>query len=277
MFNGIEASEKHVLAGSFDQLFCYVNIERDEGENMKNWKISKRLQTIAELIPDHVKVADIGGDHAFLLIQLAKEGRLLRGIVGEVNRGPFENAKRNIRQMGVQDVVDVRLGDGLSVFDQDEVDYLVLAGMGGSLIVDILERGKAKLKPIQGMVLQPNLNAKCVRAWLQKNHWRLVEETIVEEANHLYEILLAKPGEDPALYQDSFIQEELLLEIGPLLWKQKHPLLLKKLTEAFQRKVAVVQQLSQGTTSAAKQKWMVEQKKMKEFERVIQCLSKVMS
>src|SRR5690606_34430747 len=120
------------------------------GENMNNWRRSKRLKTIADLIPDQSIVADIGGDHAFLLIYMAQDGRLARGIVGELNRGPYENAKRNIQRMGVQDLIDVRLGDGLSVVKQGEIDYLVLAGMGGSLIVNILERGKEKLTQVKG-------------------------------------------------------------------------------------------------------------------------------
>lgn len=242
---------------------------------MNNWKRSKRLQAIANFIPDQSRVADIGGDHAFLLIQLAKEERLLRGIVGEVNRGPYENAKRNVQQMGVDHLIDVRLGDGLSVLEQGEFDFLVLAGMGGSLIINILEQGKEKLEAIQGMVLQPNIHAKGVRAWLHKNHWRLSDETIVEEAGHLYEILVATPGSDPTLYQDEKLDKELLLEIGPLLWKQQHPLLAKKLTELHQHKKAVVEQLSRGVTSAARQKWAAEQKSLQALERVRKCLSKV--
>lgn len=242
---------------------------------MRTWRGSKRLQTIANLIPDHSKVADIGGDHAFLLIHLAKEERLSHGIVGEVNQGPYENAKRNIQRMGVQHLIDVRLGDGLSVLNQDEFDFLVISGMGGSLIATILEQGKGKLDQVKGMVLQPNINAKIVRAWLEKHQWQLTKETIVEEGDHLYEIIVAIPGKNPALYRDSFVSEEGLLEVGPLLWKQKHPLLKKKLTEELRRKEAMMQQLKQGNTVSAKKKWNSESKKVKELKRVITCLSKV--
>jgi len=241
---------------------------------MNNWRRSKRLKTIADLIPDQSIVADIGGDHAFLLIYMAQDGRLARGIVGELNRGPYENAKRNIQRMGVQDLIDVRLGDGLSVVKQGEIDYLVLAGMGGSLIVNILERGKEKLTQVKGMVLQPNLNAKRVRAWLQRNNWYLTKETIVEEAGHLYEVMVAEPGKKSTLYQDAMLDEELLLEVGPLLWKEKHPLLPKKLAAALARKAEVVKQLGRGTTDAAKKKWAIERKKLKDLERVMKCLSK---
>lgn len=242
---------------------------------MRNWKLSKRLQTIAHFIPDNSKVADIGGDHALLLIQLAKEGRLRHGIVGEINRGPYENAKQNIHRMGVQDVIDVRLGDGLSVLSREEFDFLVISGMGGSLMTTILEQGKEKLDQKKGMVLQPNTNAKRVRAWLEDRHWQLVHETIVEEGEHLYEILVAVPGKNPTLYQDSLLRKEVLFEIGPFLWKQKHPLLKRKLKEELLRKETIVQQLKKGTTASAKEKWRAESEKIKELKRVIQCLSEV--
>lgn len=242
---------------------------------MEIWKRSKRLQAIAALIPDNQRVADIGGDHAFLLINLAKEGRLAYGIVGEVNKGPYENAKRNVKKMGVQHLIDVRLGDGLSVFRQGEVDFLVMSGMGGSLITNILEQGKAKLSHIKGMVLQPNVNAKSVRSWLKNHRWQLVKETIVEEAGHRYEVLVSAPGTNPELYRDELVSEELLLEIGPLLWKEKHPLLAHRLVEELRRKKAMLKQLEKGSTETAQKKWNVEHKKIRELERVIKWLSKV--
>lgn len=242
---------------------------------MEIWKRSKRLQAIAALIPDNQRVADIGGDHAFLLISLAKEGRLAYGIVGEVNKGPYENAKRNVKKMGVQHLIDVRLGDGLSVLRQGEVDFLVMSGMGGSLITNILEQGKAKLSQIKGMVLQPNVNAKSVRSWLRNHDWQLIKETIVEEAGHRYEVLVSAPGTNPELYRDELVSEELLLEIGPLLWKEKHPLLAHRLVEELRRKKAMLKQLEKGSTETAQKKWNVEHKKIRELERVIKWLSKV--
>lgn len=240
---------------------------------MLELKLSQRLKTIADLIPSDSKVADIGGDHAYLMIQLAQERRLKRGIVGEINKGPFLNACRNVKRMGYQSLIDVRLGDGLSVVEVMEFDVLVISGMGGTLIKNILEKGRKKLSGVQKMVLQPNIGTHHVRGWLDQQGWQLTDEALVEEEGVLYEILVASPGKEMHLYQDSFIPSEFLYEIGPLLWKQRHPLLIKKLKNELQRKEKMIGQLQLGVTGEAKKKWKQEKEKVEIWKRVIQCLS----
>src|SRR5699024_3765634 len=119
-------------------------------------RISDRLSAVARLIPPGRIVADIGSDHAQLLVHLAEHQVLDRGIAGEVNRGPYENAADRVRESGWSDRIDVRLGDGLKVLRPGEADVVVLAGMGGSLIASILSRGKEKLDATTQLVLQPN-------------------------------------------------------------------------------------------------------------------------
>jgi tRNA (adenine22-N1)-methyltransferase len=236
------------------------------------WQISKRLQTLAEFVPDRIRVADIGGDHAFLLLHLAKQKRLKKGIVGEINRGPFENAKNRVRLMGYEEVIEVRLGDGLSVLEEGEVDAVVIAGMCGSLIANILEEGKEKLTRVRRLILQPNIGAYRVREWLRQNHFRIVAETIVEEAGILYEIIVAEPGEEDA-YGRSGLPSSLLLEIGPVLWREKHPLLHRKVAEELAAKEKVYQQLAKGKSEEA----VIRRKKLadelEQWRKVFTCLS----
>lgn len=244
---------------------------------MSSWRLSKRLQAIADFIPDHTRIADIGGDHAFLLIHLAQEGRLAYGIVGEVNQGPYENALNNVQNAGVESQIDVRFGNGLSVIRPREVEFLVLSGMGGALITEILDKGKEKLGHMKGMILQPNIHTAGVRIWLEKHQWQLITETIIHDGDHLYEILVAKPGKNQELYQDEMIRKEILFEIGPLLWKHKHPLLAKRISEEIQRKKSMIKQLEKGKTHTAVEKRRIESDKIVELERVIKWLSKAMS
>jgi tRNA (adenine22-N1)-methyltransferase len=236
------------------------------------WQISKRLQTLADYVPDQARVADIGGDHAFLLLHLAKQRRLKSGIVGEINRGPFENAKNRVRFMGYEELIEVRLGDGLSVLKAGEVDAVVLAGMGGSLIAKILEEGKEKLTRIQRLILQPNIGAARVRAWLSQNHFRIVAETIVEEADILYEIIVAEPGEEEA-YAKSDLPCSLLLELGPVLWREKHPLLRRKMAQEIQAKERVYKQLAQGKSEDALIRRQKLADELEKWRKVFKCLS----
>jgi tRNA (adenine22-N1)-methyltransferase len=237
-----------------------------------SWQISQRLQTIAGYIPDQMRVADIGGDHAFLLLHVAKQGRLQKGIVGEVNRGPYENARDRVKQMGFSSLIDVRMGDGLSEVEPGEVDVVVIAGMGGALIARILDEGKDKLASVKRLVLQPNIGASRVREWLKEHRFQIIDETIVEDAEILYEIIVAEPGDGDAIYRHEKLNPQQLLEIGPILWRKKHPLLKKKLLEEWNGKQKIIKQLERAVSEEARLRKLEVEKEIKEWEKVIACL-----
>ncbi|SFJ08252.1 tRNA (adenine(22)-N(1))-methyltransferase [Thermoflavimicrobium dichotomicum] len=236
-------------------------------------ELSKRLREVASYIPDHAKVADIGADHAFLLLYVAEQGRLHKGIVGELNKGPFENARRQIQRMGYTSIIDARMGDGLSVLELGEVDVIVLAGMGGTLMTEILEAGKSKLDGVKRLILQPNVGGHRVRKWLYENQWHLVDETLVEEAGILYEIIVAEPGDLPGQYDDDQLTKQELLAVGPILWRKKHPLLKRKCTEEWLSRKRILEQLASGKTEQAKRKQLEMEKEYLSWERVKTCLS----
>ncbi|WP_243648685.1 tRNA (adenine(22)-N(1))-methyltransferase [Hazenella coriacea] len=244
-----------------------------KSSNLELGDLSQRLLTIAQYVPDKKKVADIGADHALLFIHLAKQGRLQKGIVGELNRGPFENAQDRIRRMGLSSFIEVRKGDGLAVLQQGEVEVVVIAGMGGALISQILDEGKEKLSRVERLILQPNIGGKRVRQWLFEHQFTVVEETIVEEAGLFYEIIVAEPGENNSIYEQPLLTQEQLMEIGPILWQKKHSLLRKKLVEDLKGKKNVLKQLEKGRTMEAKRRKQEIEEEMKLWEKVIAWLS----
>lgn len=188
-------------------------------------KLSERLTTVANYIPNDSILADIGSDHAYLPIYAIQNGIIKKAIAGEVAEGPFRAAQTSVREAGLTDLIEIRKGDGLEVIhDIDHVDCITIAGMGGSLITSILENGKDKLKYPRRLVLQPNLAAVSIRKWLHENEWRLVEETIMEEDGHIYEILVADKGHSHDAYQD--LGKELLF--GPFLLREKSMVFKKK-------------------------------------------------
>lgn len=235
--------------------------------------LSKRLLKLTEWIPFAARVADIGGDHARLLIHQAKAGGLSHGIVGELNRGPFENARRTIRKEKVENIVEVRLGDGLSVLKPDEVDVIVIAGMGGALIRQILKEGKEKLQGVKRLILQPNIGGHNVRMWLKENGFCLVDETLVEDAGILYEALVAEPGEE-MIYDEMSqeLSETTLMEVGPLLLKNQHPLLKRKVMQEWKSKQKVFRALKNGKSETAVNKREKLAEQLKEWEKVKRCL-----
>lgn len=235
-------------------------------------ELSKRLATIASYIPEKKRVADIGGDHAWLLISLALSGKLRHGIVGELNQGPYNNAQQRVQAYGCTTLIDVRLGDGLTVCQADEIDVVVIAGMGGNLIRHILHTGQEKLANVERLVLQPNVASRAVRLWLRENKWHLVAETLVAEQGIIYEVMVAERGVDWSDVEGNHFSD-LLMEIGPLLWKQRHPLLISRLQTERDKKKHVCNQLAHSQQSEAINKLEQLQQEIQEWERMIIWLS----
>ncbi|MDR7867234.1 MAG: class I SAM-dependent methyltransferase [Sporomusaceae bacterium] len=181
-------------------------------------KLSKRLATIAALVPPGSRLADIGTDHAYLPVYLVSEGIVPSAVAGEVNQGPFRAAGEALARVGLTDRIDLRFGDGLAVLAPGEVDTAVIAGMGGPTIVEILDARPEVTASLSCLVLQPMLGGGVVRRWLASAGWHIVAEALVEEDGRLYEVIAAAPGAAEEY-------EEILLDIGPLLWARRHPLL----------------------------------------------------
>jgi tRNA (adenine22-N1)-methyltransferase len=180
------------------------------------------LARIASFVPDGVKMADIGSDHAYLPIYLVQRGQAVHAVAGELNEGPFLGAERNVRSFGLQDRISVRRGNGLAVIEPGEVDAITVSGMGGGTIREILSAGEAKLKGVSRLVLSPQGDGDSLRAWLIGHGWKIVEEDMIAEDGKIYEIIVAERGE-------MTIDDPIKLEFGPLLLEQKHPLILKRI------------------------------------------------
>lgn len=191
-------------------------------------KLSKRLQRIADFVPPASKLADIGSDHALLPVYLVSEGKCISAIAGELNAGPYESASMQVMKNQLQSTVSVRRGDGLSVIRPGEADTVTIAGMGGGLIVDILQAGEVQLADIHTLILQPNVAEDHVRKWLDDHGWVLIDEDLVVDDEITYTILLAQRGSEAhAGYRDIYlprklacglsVDKELLLKFGPYL------------------------------------------------------------
>lgn len=192
---------------------------------MNTEKLSLRLQTVVNYIPEGSRLADIGSDHAYLPCYAVQRGIVPSAIAGEVTKGPYLSAVKQVKQTELTDKISVRLGDGLDVIKQDEVDAITICGMGGTLISAILERGKDKLTNVRRLILQPNIGSKAVRKWLLENHWALINEEILIEDEKIYEILAAEQGDPAEGYGED---REAGLLLGPYLKKEQN--------EAFKQK-----------------------------------------
>ncbi|EEW53341.1 hypothetical protein HMPREF0494_1485 [Limosilactobacillus antri DSM 16041] len=206
--------------------------------NVDAQHLSKRLALVASFVPQGARLADIGSDHAYLPAALALAGKIKLAVAGEVVAGPYQNMVNEIQQNGLDGQIIPRLADGLAaVHPEDHVDTVVIAGMGGTLIADILERGQEQLAGVQRLILQPNVGEARLRAWLQAHRYQIMAERLLEEDGHIYEIIVAEPSLVPFRYSDYE------LEFGPLLLEEKGPVFTQKWRDYIQRQTAVLRQI----------------------------------
>ena len=176
--------------------------------------LGDRLQAVADFVPQGSRVADIGTDHGYLAVELVKSGKAKFVVASDKNTGPYEAAVRTVRENGLADnVISVRLGDGLKSLRPGEVDTVCIAGMGGALMVEILEGSPDVVETLDTLILQPQSAAPELRRWIY-----IEDESLVLDDGRIYEIIMAKRGRRK-------MPEQLMLEIGPVLWQKKPPLL----------------------------------------------------
>lgn len=185
--------------------------------------MSNRLTTIAKFIPPYQKIADIGCDHGYLIIEAFKQGITYAQAIDN-KEGPLKQAINNLKTF--QDKVEFILSDGISKINAD-TEVVIIAGMGGSLIVDILRANPEKLASVKRLILQPNRNIKEVRKFLNLIGFKIAYETIIEEEGIYYEIIVCDKGLD--------CYNETELEFGPYLLKEKSPVFLKKWTNVIKK------------------------------------------
>jgi len=157
-------------------------------------KLSDRLQLIADEIHCGETMADIGTDHGFLPLYLLDIGKCPKVIMADISSGSLQKAEENCKLYDPERDYDLRLGNGIDVLEDGEVDVVAIAGMGGNLIADILEWNLAKSRSIKRYILQPRRHVGRLRHWLACNGFKIVKESLVEEGKFICEILTVESG-----------------------------------------------------------------------------------
>ncbi|WP_353096064.1 class I SAM-dependent methyltransferase [Tissierella praeacuta] len=224
-------------------------------------KLSERLLAIANLVPKNSIVADIGTDHGYIPTYLI-ENKISKKVIGtDISKGSLDKIIEYVKELGFEDKVDTRLGDGLDVIKPYEVDTLIIAGMGGLLIRDILEKHKKTSDTIIDFILQPMVASKELRQYLIENNFEIIKEELVKEDNKYYEIIHAQKGK-------YFLEKEIYYEISPILIKDKHPLL----KEFVESKIISAKKIAKGLegmeTDKSKERYMELNKIIKDYEEV---------
>lgn len=227
-------------------------------------KLSQRLSAIAGIIPQGFVAADIGTDHGYLPAYLVMAGISPSAIATDAKEQPLASAANLISLLAIEKKVDLRLGDGLSVLEPGEAEALVIAGMGASTMIKILEETPQVLEKIRRLILQPMRGTSKIRTWLVKHGWEIRDEELVYEDNIFYEIIAAEPGSSVLSIEE--------VENGPALLKKRHPLLKKFIEEKIKTLEAIYISLGKSTNSKAEEQKQDIKEKIYTLERVIACL-----
>ncbi|MBR1628753.1 MAG: SAM-dependent methyltransferase [Lachnospiraceae bacterium] len=191
-------------------------------------RLSQRLSAVAEFVSPGMRLCDVGCDHAHLCIQLVKEGWVPAAIAVDVGEGPLRIARENIRNADLSNLVETRISNGLSAVQKGEAESIVLAGMGGRLISELLSKGADVALAAREWVLQPQSDVDIVRRLIRESGFRIWDEALVLERGKYYPIIKAVAGSEEGMeaVEDRF---------GPVLLQRRHPLLLQYLARETQR------------------------------------------
>lgn len=211
-------------------------------------KLSNRLETIANMVPEHTKngcVADVGTDHGFVPVWLLREHRAARAIAMDVRKGPLARAKAHIEQYGLSDRIETRLSDGLEKLMPGEADTVVIAGMGGELMLRILQDGAHVRASVKSWVLSPQSEFSAFRHGLETLGLVIRTETMLEEDGKYYTVMLAEAGK-------MHYEHEYEYRYGKALIDERSAVLLKFLKKEKSQYEQIIAQLKTQTSDGAK-------------------------
>ena len=208
------------------------------------------MLAIANLVDNSKVLADVGCDHAYISINLLEKGKVERIIASDLREGPLNIARDNIRLYGFEDRIETRLCAGLCGYEAGEVDTILISGMGGMLVKEILSESIDVVKRADTLILEPQSDLRVVRAYLKDIGFEIIDEDMLNEGGKYYQIIKAvKSKERMEVCEDIGAMAE--NEFGPILIKKKHPVLLEFLKKRKNHYERLLQNKSFLTSQSA--------------------------
>lgn len=210
-------------------------------EQVRVPRLSERLQAIVSMVSKGNRVCDVGCDHGFVSIYLVAKDISPYVIAMDVRTGPLSMAEEHVKEYHVENYIETRLSDGLAKYAAGEADSLIVAGMGGPLMLKILENYPEKTGSFQELILQPQSDIPEFRVQIRSMGYEVVEEKMILEDGKYYPMMRAIPASkklEP--------YSELEAMYGPLLLKEKHPVLEEFLSHEKQVVEKILNQLNEN-------------------------------
>lgn len=217
-------------------------------------RLSQRLRALAAMVTRGNRLADIGTDHALIPVSLLIEGKIPYAYACDIGAGPLERAAAHIRAYGLEGRTALRQADGLRGIESGEADTVLIAGMGGELMIRILKDGAALRDSVKEWIFSPHTEWEQFRHYLRENGFQLIEEHLLCEEGKDYLLLKAIPGNGEIPYREaeyagiSGIAAE---RFGPLLLKKRDEMVLRLMQRELKKERALKEQLSRNPSERA--------------------------
>ena len=189
-------------------------------------RLSKRLKAITEFISDNSNIIDIGCDHALLDIYIYQNYKNVKIIASDIHGGAIKMATRNLKRYELEDKIELRLGDGLSVVDKNEIDTIIISGMGYYSIEKILSDTE-KLENVEKIILQSNTDIVKLRKSIIKLGYKISREKLVKEKDIIYTVIEFIRGKEKYSYDELYFGPKLLENKDELIHEYYNKKLLK--------------------------------------------------
>lgn len=201
-----------------------------------------RLECIKNMVSKCNVAADIGTDHGYVAEMLLKDNICHKIIATDLNEGPLNRAIEHLTSLDLNSKCDFRLGSGLTILSENEADVIIIAGMGGELIAEIIETSKNIAHKARELILQPMTTGDKLRQYLYENGFKIIDENIVKEFHHYYFIIKAVPGKEE-------VKDEIYYDISKIVLDKKDPLMYEYLNKILIVNENIIKSIEKNTSS----------------------------
>ncbi|WP_244990390.1 tRNA (adenine(22)-N(1))-methyltransferase [Clostridium algidicarnis] len=229
----------------------------------KDMELSNRLNKLINLCDKCNTIADIGTDHGYIPINLIERDICNFSIASDINSHPVERAKVNVKSYGLEKKIKCKKGSGLNTIKDEKVQGVIIAGMGGNLIKEILIENLSIVKSLQYLVLQPTQNAEVLRKYLYNNNFEILDEEMCIDEGIYYEFFKIRYGG-----KGFRTNEDIYYNVSPLLIDKNHPLIKDYIISKIQELEKILLYLNGDTANAIARKLFLEDFKIK-LERLL--------
>ena len=197
-------------------------------------------------------LADIGTDHGYVPISLVQRKKIKKAIAMDVNKGPLKRAEEHIREAQLEEYIETRLSDGVKKLEVGEVNSILIAGMGGDLVIRIIKNGMEICRSVDELILQPQSELGKVRKFLRENNFEIIDEDMVIEEGKYYPMMKVIPVDEIVLWE--ILPDEVIPACdmyGPYLLKNGNPSLRKYLVKQHKQLTKILKELEKQPESKA--------------------------